>query len=171
MIEWLQNYSGTGVNSSVNTERAELQFLRKEMIKYNKSYKDETHAQTDDETDDDDEEVDKFEEELNQKKQLNAKKGQRASVSAEAYGNFNKKKDYVPREIQKNSEQLERITYTLEKSFLFNTLDTKEKNTVILAFEERKLQNGECVIKQGDQGDTLYLIEKGYYECFKQFVS
>lgn len=171
MIEWLQNYSGTGVNSSVNTERAELQFLRKEMIKYNKSYKDETHAQTDDETDEDDEENDKFEEELNLKKQLNLKKGQRASVSAEAYGSFNKKKEYVPREIQKSHDQLQRITSTLEKSFLFNTLDEKEKNTILLALEEKKLENGECVIKQGDQGDILYLIEKGYYECFKQFVS
>jgi cAMP-dependent protein kinase regulator len=140
------------------------------MIKYNKSYKDETHAQTDDETDED-EEVDKFEQELKQRKLQNAKKGQRASVSAEAYGNFNKKKEYVPREIPKNREQLERITCILENSFLFNTLDEKEKNTVILAFEERKLANNECVIKQGDQGDTLYLIEKGYYECYKQFVS
>lgn len=140
------------------------------MIKYNKSYKDETNAQTDDDSDDE-EEIDKFEKELNLKKDNIKNKGQRTSVSAEAYGNFNKKKEYIPREIQKNKEQLERIISTLEKSFLFSTLDSKEKNTVILAFEERKLEKDECVIKQGEQGDSLFLIEKGYYECFKQFVS
>lgn len=173
MIEWLQNYSGVSNHNEVNTERAELQYLRKEMVKHKYNYKDpdtHTHAATDDESDDEDEDYDKFEEELRLKKENNAKKGGRASVSAEAYGSFNKKKDFVPRVINKSQEQKERITKTLEKSILFNTLSEKEKETVLLAFEEKKLINGEKVINQGDQGDILYLIESGYYECFKQFV-
>lgn len=173
MIEWLKNYSGVSSNSEVNMERAELQFLRKEMVKYNRSYKgNDTHAATDDESEEvDDEAYDKFEAELKEKKAKNAAKGQRVSVSAEVYGNFNKKKDFVPRVIAKSEEQKERIINTLAKSFLFNTLQEKEKETVILAFEEKRFINGDEVIRQGDQGDILYLIESGYYECYKQFVS
>lgn len=178
MIEWLQNYSGINSNKAINSERAELQFLRKEMQKYGKTYKDaDTHAATDDgtnssdeEDDNDDEENDKFEEELRQRKLKNASKGQRSSVSAEAYGNFNKKKEFVPRIIDKNDEQKERILAIMAKSFLFNLLADKERNTVLLAFEEVKFNNGDVVIKQGDQGDILYLIETGYYECYKKFV-
>lgn len=172
MIEWLKNYSGVSSNIGINTERAELQFLRKEMVKYNKAYKDETHAGTDDEaSDENNEETDKFEEELKSKKAKILNKGQRASVSAEAYGNFNKKKDFIPRVIAKTPEQKERISQILANSILFNTLQEKEKETVLLAFEEVYFKNGETVIKQGDQGDILYLIETGYYECFKQFVN
>jgi len=172
MIEWLKNYSGISSTNEVNTERAELQFLRKEMVKYNKSYKgNDTHAATDDESEEDDEEYDKFEAELKEKKAKNAAKGQRTSVSAEAYGNFNKKKEFIPRVIEKTEDQKQRIIDTLAKSFLFNTLQPKEKETVLMAFEEKRFKNGDEVIREGDQGEILFLIESGYYECFKKFVS
>lgn len=170
MIEWLQNYSGVKNTNSVNAERAELQFLRKEMVKHNKTYKDETHAATDDDESENSEENDKFEEELRMKKANNAQKQQRVSVSAEAYGIFNTKKEYVPRIIAKSHDQKERIVKTLEKSFLFSVLSPKDKETVIMAFEEKKYLKEQIVIQQGDQGDILFLIESGYYECFKQYV-
>ena len=37
MIQWLQNYSGTGVHG-VNVEKSELQNLRKEIKHYKKKY-------------------------------------------------------------------------------------------------------------------------------------
>lgn len=45
------------------------------------------------------------------KKQANLKKaGQvRGGVSAEAYGKFNKKEEYIPKVIEKSEEQRERI--------------------------------------------------------------
>jgi len=38
-----------------------------------------------------------------------------------------------------------------------------------MAFEEKRFKSDEIVIKQGEQGDVLYLIEAGYFECYKQF--
>jgi cAMP-dependent protein kinase regulator len=40
---------------------------------------------------------------------------------------------------------------------------------VIDAFEEKHYKEGETVIEQGEQGDVLYLIEKGTLDCYKTF--
>lgn len=173
MIEWLQNYCGI---KSINSERAELEFLRKEIKKHNKDYKSETFgATTEDfssqsENEEDEEEIAKFEEELKYKKVKNVGKGQRASVSAEVYGRYNLKKEFIPKVIPKSKEQKQRITETIEKSILMSSLTSKELDTVINAFEEKRFKYNDLVIKQGDQGDVLYLIESGCYECYKQFV-
>lgn len=169
MIDWLQNFSGIGNISEVNTERAELHFLRKEMKKYAKRFKTEEDANHSEQSNDE-EEDDQFEEELQQRKAKVLTKGQRVSVSAEVYGSFNKKKEFVARVIPKSNEQKQRISETLAKSILFNTLEDKEKETVLMAFSEQRFQNGDVVINQGDQGDVLFLIESGYFECFKKFV-
>jgi hypothetical protein len=180
MIDWLRNYSGkTGGNNDINNENAELQFLRKELAKHGKAYDPSKDSQVnkgqetgDSEGENEDEvDIEAFEEELKIRKAKNLQKGQRSSISEESYGQFNIKKEYVPRVINKSDEQKERISETLEKSILFSTLLPKEKDTVLLAMEEKRYKMDDIVIKQGDQGDVLFLIEQGYYECFKQFVS
>jgi cAMP-dependent protein kinase regulator len=98
-----------------------------------------------------------------------AKRGQRSSVSAEVYGAFNQKGNFVPPVTEKTPEQRERIVSKVTKSFMFNTLDESELNTIILAFVERRFKDGEAVITQGEQGDVLYLIEKGELDCYKTF--
>ena len=49
-------------------------------------------------------------------------------------------------------------------------LDTKELEIVVDAMEERKYKTGDAVIKQGDEGDNLYVIEIGTLDCFRKFV-
>jgi cAMP-dependent protein kinase regulator len=53
------------------------------------------------------------------------------------------------------------------QSFLFNSLDEKELDTVLDAFDERKYAPGEKVIEQGEHGDVLYWIETGNLDCYK----
>lgn len=96
-------------------------------------------------------------------------RGQRSSVSAEVYGMFNKKQDFVPRVIEKNEEQRNRILNKVSQSFLFNSLEENELNTVINAFDEKRFKSGETVINQGEQGDCLYLVEDGNLDCYKTF--
>jgi cAMP-dependent protein kinase regulator len=96
-------------------------------------------------------------------------RGQRASVSAEAYGMFNQKKAFLARVIEKTKEQRQRILNKVSQSFLFNSLEDKELNTVIDAFEEKKYKASEVVITQGEQGEVLYLIESGTLNCSKVF--
>lgn len=82
---------------------------------------------------------------------------------------FNKKEDFQPRIIQKNEEQKKRILNKVTQSFLFNSLEENELNTVINAFDEKKFKAGEAVINQGEQGDCLYLVEQGNLDCYKTF--
>lgn len=173
MIEWLQNFSGVGNMSGINSERAELHFLRKEMAKYSKKFniEEEEDLKSESSEDLDEEEADKIEEEIQQRKVKLQTKGQRVSVSAEAYGNYNIKKEFVPKIIKKTEDQKKRISEKLNNSILFNTLEQNEKETVLNAFTEHKYKLNDLIINQGDQGDVLYLVESGYFECYKKFVS
>nr|5J3U_A Chain A, Protein Kinase A [Toxoplasma gondii] len=61
-------------------------------------------------------------------------------------------------------EQLERI---LRQSFLFNSLDEKDLNTVILAMQEKKIEASTCLIREGDDGECLYIVQSGELNCSK----
>lgn len=65
-------------------------------------------------------------------------KNSRTSVSAEVYGQFNKKReDYKPRLISKTEGQIERIRGRISQVFMFSSLENKEVDILISAFEER----------------------------------
>nr|AET50839.1 hypothetical protein [Eimeria tenella] len=92
----------------------------------------------------------------------------RQSVSAEAYGEWNKKTNFVAPVHPKTPEVKERIQEILDNSFLFSSLDVEEIDVVLNAFEEVVVKKGETLIKQGADGDKLYLIESGEADVFKE---
>lgn len=96
-------------------------------------------------------------------------KGPRASVSAEAFGAFNRKEDFQARIVAKSDEAKEAIMDKIEKSFMFSGLDAKERIVVVDAMEERKCYKNEVVIKEGDEGDALYVVASGTLSCTKVF--
>ncbi len=63
-----------------------------------------------------------------------------------------------------------RIRNKLQASFLFSALEPHELEIVIGAMEEKQYKPGEPVIKQGDEGDNLYVVEAGSLACTKRFV-
>lgn len=73
--------------------------------------------------DDDDDYVDILPEDLTKKQ----KQGPRASVSAEAFGAFNKKEDFKPNVINKTEAVKQAIMEKIEQAFMFSGLDEKEK--------------------------------------------
>lgn len=96
------------------------------------------------------------------------KKGQRGSVSAEAYGAFNEKKAFEPPVYEKSTEQESRIKDVLSKSFLFNALSKDDLKVILDAFLEKKIPAGERIIQEGDDGDVMFLIESGAFDCIKK---
>merc|ERR1719197_1677166 len=78
----------------------------------------------DDEEEEEDDDVDELPEAMIQSASKAGKT--RASVSAEAYGAWNQKKDFTPPVHPKTDEQKERLRAVLAKSFLFSSLDQKE---------------------------------------------
>ena len=52
---------------------------------------------------------------------------------------------------------------------MFSGLDDKEKQIVCDAMEEKKCFKNEVVIKEGDEGDSLYVVGSGTLSCTKIF--
>mmetsp|Transcript_50436 Transcript_50436/g.107086 ORF Transcript_50436/g.107086 Transcript_50436/m.107086 type:complete len:406 (-) Transcript_50436:133-1350(-) len=121
-----------------------------------------------DSSEDSDESDDVADEELPEKlKALVARP--RQSVSAEAYGEWNTKKAFIPPVIPKSDAQKERLRSCLSKSFLFSSLETTDFNIIIGAMKEVNVPEQEAVIRQGDDGDFLFVIEKGEFDCMIKF--
>eukprot|EP00933_Yihiella_yeosuensis_P022940 TRINITY_DN17950_c3_g1_i1.p1 TRINITY_DN17950_c3_g1~~TRINITY_DN17950_c3_g1_i1.p1 ORF type:complete len:442 (+),score=140.30 TRINITY_DN17950_c3_g1_i1:114-1328(+) len=91
----------------------------------------------------------------------------RASVSAEAYGTWNQKKEFTPPKYPKTDDQKDRLSKTLNKSFMFNALEKTDMDTILLAMKECQFPAGTKVITEGEDGDYLFVIESGTLNCVK----
>lgn len=174
IINWLKKYTGYSNEHGDSSEKTELLQLRKEMKKLKTKFtlkEVDAEAQVESASEDEVEESDKIDDLIEQKRVSVNLKGPRTSVSAEVYGLFNIKQAFVPKVISKTEDQISRIQNKVLKSFMFNNLDEKDLKTVVDAMEEYTCKSGDAVITQGDPGAVLFVIEKGEYDCFKQFVS
>jgi cAMP-dependent protein kinase regulator len=91
----------------------------------------------------------------------------RQSVSAEVFGKYHIKQAFKPQVIPKSNEVKEKIKQRLEQAFMFMALDDNDLKVVIDAMDEKKPQSGEFVIKEGDAGDCLFIVESGQLKCTK----
>ena len=49
----------------------------------------------------------------------------------------------------------------IRSSILFSNIDNKDEQNVIDAMEERKFKSGEQLIKEGEKGDSLFIVADG----------
>lgn len=91
----------------------------------------------------------------------------RSSVSAEAFGIFNKKTEFKPRVIAKDEKTQNQIKQRLLESFMFANLDEKEMNIVIGAMEVKVYKPDDIIIKQADDGAELFLVGEGKLDCHR----
>lgn len=173
MLEWLENKRITESNNKLSPEErdamiAENKKLEAEMQKVKNEMQEtvqlvgkdaEEDKESEEEDDDNDEPPPDF-----FKEQTGPPKA-RASVSAEAYGDWNTKKAFVAPVIPKTDEQKDRLKNVLSKSFLFSNLEDNDMTVVIAAMSEVSAPEGEKVIVAGDQGDFLFVIETGKLDC------
>lgn len=167
ILQWLQKNgkqaAASGVDLAQQNEELKVAVRRMSSLMDEASKTLKTMGQKDEEEeaeseDDDDDVVD----EIPERKMG----GPRASVSAEAYGAWNQKTAFEPKVIEKNDEQKKRLEDVLMKSFLFSGLETAELAQVINAMEETSVEAKERPIKQGDDGDFLFVIESGTLKCY-----
>jgi len=172
MLEWLENKRATESDSSLTPEEraaltAENSKLEMDMKKVKSEMtetaklvdRDDGKADTDEEDDENDEPPPDF-----YKNEQGMSKA-RTSVSAEAYGEWNTKKSFVAPVIPKTDEQKDRLRIVLSKSFLFSSLEDNDVTVVIGAMSEVNAPEGEIVINQGDEGDFLFVVETGKFDC------
>mmetsp|Transcript_13024 Transcript_13024/g.24625 ORF Transcript_13024/g.24625 Transcript_13024/m.24625 type:complete len:407 (-) Transcript_13024:115-1335(-) len=90
----------------------------------------------------------------------------RASVSAEAYGEWNPEKAFTAPVYFKSEDQISRLTQVLQESFLFSALEPSDIQIIINAMQEKIVEKGTRLINQGDDGDCLYVIQDGQMNCY-----
>lgn len=93
----------------------------------------------------------------------------RASVSAECFGTWNKREDFIAKVIEKDAETQSKLNALLTKSFMFKYLSEKDMNIVIGAMEPFEKKAGEKIITQGEDGNCVYVVESGQLDCTKDF--
>jgi cAMP-dependent protein kinase regulator len=94
--------------------------------------------------------------------------GNRTSVSAEAYGDWNKQKaNFEPPVYDKSAEQADRISGMLKKSFIFEMIDDKNLEILVKAMHKVEVGDGEKLITEGENGDYLFVVDEGKLECHK----
>jgi len=172
MISWLRKRSGTAteVKKSMAAKNAQLkQELNQATSSLQEaglamSTKDEKEEES--EEDDDDDDCDEIPESMRKPEEQLGRA--RASVSAEAYGQWNQKKAFTPPNHPKTDEQLARLSTTLSTSFLFSELEKADMDLVLLAMKEQNFEAGKKVINEGDDGDYLFVVEKGSLDCVKK---
>lgn len=102
-------------------------------------------------------------------KLMNKHRGPRASVSAEAFGSWNQKGAFKAIVIPKSDEIKTALRKKLDMAFMFSALDETEKNVVIDAMSELKAVINDVIIKEGAEGDCLFIVDSGNLICTKIF--
>ena len=113
--------------------------------------------------DDDDDAKEPDPEDLRPMIQRTNRFARRHSVSAERY---NPEEDDDDEHVvhPKSDEQRKRLTEAVSGILLFKSLDSDQMSNVIDAMFEHKVEAGEKVIEQGDDGDNFYIIDSGIYD-------
>ena len=92
----------------------------------------------------------------------------RAAVSAEVYGDWNKRREFTAPSFPKSNEERLAIERLISHSFLFNHLESSEMAIVIDAFQLVNVPPDNDVISEGDVGDFLCVVETGTLACLKE---
>jgi cAMP-dependent protein kinase regulator len=95
--------------------------------------------------------------------------GNRTSVSAEAYGDWNKQKaNFEAPVYEKTKEQHDRINGMLKKSWIFENIDDKNLDILVKAMYKVECKDGEKMITEGENGDYLFVVDEGKLDCHKE---
>lgn len=99
-------------------------------------------------------------------KMLRNNRRRRSGVSAETVSMATGEVIAAPVLVPKSDADRAIIKKTVSSNFLFNSLRQSEVETVVDAMFEKQYDQGDIIIKQGDDGDNFYIVESGECECF-----
>ena len=90
----------------------------------------------------------------------------RKTVFAESYDPEGDDDDVEKVVYPKSDQQRQMLAEKVKNIFIFRSLNQKQIDDVLDAMVERKVECGECVIRQGDDGGDFYVIDSGIYHVF-----
>eukprot|EP00981_Chlorochromonas_danica_P004506 scaffold911_cov162-Ochromonas_danica.AAC.9 len=68
----------------------------------------------------------------------------------------------------KTEEDIARLSNMLGKSFMFESLSPIQKDHIFKVMEGKDVKAGDVVIKEGDQGDDMYIVDRGQFLVYKK---
>jgi CRP-like cAMP-binding protein len=71
----------------------------------------------------------------------------------------------------RTEEELRFLDSAVANNFLFSCLSPEQRHAVFQLFERRIMRMGEVVIRQGELGETFYVVESGIYDVYVQHPS
>ncbi|XP_952221.1 cAMP-dependent protein kinase regulatory subunit, putative [Theileria annulata] len=92
----------------------------------------------------------------------------RLSVSAEVFGDNHSKSKVVIPNYEKTPQEQAKIMEMIKRCFLFSGVNSSGLDLLVKAFDFKTANPGDVLIKQGDDGDKLYLIESGTVEVTRK---
>ena len=166
ICDYLENRPEYKKTRLTNKEKQELISLRTQVNEYRKVISKLKKESGEKDSDSSFEEIieTQYKAQRSMKKRVTSIAG-RKGISAESYGQFNKKEQFKPKFVKKDEQVTAKIKSRILQSFLFNGLENADINIVIGAMEEKKFKEGDIVIKQGDNGDCIYIVESGELDC------
>ncbi|XP_067125355.1 cAMP-dependent protein kinase type II regulatory subunit-like isoform X2 [Centruroides vittatus] len=91
----------------------------------------------------------------------------RKSVFAEQYNPEEDDDDEAEKIVHpKTDEQRQRLGEAIKDILLFRSLDQPQMQEVLDAMFERKVETGDVVIRQDDDGDNFYVIDRGIFNIY-----
>lgn len=97
---------------------------------------------------------------------LGGRKKRRATIVGEVFNPEETEDEDDIEIVPKTDEERSRIVSKCEQIFIFRTLDKTDLYAVIDVMERRPVEKGEVIIKQGDDGDYFYLIDRGKFNAY-----
>eukprot|EP00929_Paragymnodinium_shiwhaense_P029195 TRINITY_DN16790_c0_g2_i4.p2 TRINITY_DN16790_c0_g2~~TRINITY_DN16790_c0_g2_i4.p2 ORF type:complete len:269 (+),score=108.94 TRINITY_DN16790_c0_g2_i4:82-888(+) len=183
MIKWLAEHAKTPAAAALTEGVNELSELKLELEKLQEDVRvleeevgdaafaaaPSGDAADDEDEEEEEEESEDEEDEVQEVDELPSYggRGPRKSVSAEVYGEWNKKDAFTPPVHPKSEQQKGRLQDVLAQSFLFSCLEAAELAVVIDAMQEKSVEAGCRLIEQGADGDCLFVVEQGQMNCFR----
>ena len=168
VVGWCQTKGKEIENNSKKNDKENVNQIEIEEKPEQEEEYDDSHLPKSEESSvNEDDVVDDFEMEEKLKKHRKSKK--KNGISAEAYGEYNKLSDFQARVIDKSDEQKNQIKTILSENFMFKSLEPKNQDIVIMAMKVVNCVAGDTVIKQGDDGDEMYIVGTGKLRCCKLF--
>lgn len=90
----------------------------------------------------------------------------RKSVFAETYDPEEDEQDQDCVVYPKTDVQRKALKESVREILLFRSLEPDQLNEVLDAMFEYKVKAGDCVIRQGDDGDNFYVVQQGLYNIY-----
>lgn len=92
----------------------------------------------------------------------------RKSVFAEQYDPAADQEDDENNRVvhSKTDEQRIRLAKSIKSIFIFRSVDPQDMTNILDAMFEVKVSAGDVVIRQGDDGDNFYVVERGKFQIY-----